>query len=473
MNNYPLNAFPELIRNAVLSVHEQTRAPVPLIASSVISAVSLTCQGCADVRVSERIVSPVSLFMLVIADSGERKTTADRLVMAPVYAMDEAEQRSADPDTELRRVDEQIWEEKKKSLLAEIRRKTAKGLNADEPAAQLKQLYGQKPAAPKIRKRIYNNTTPEALQYGMYTKSPHVGLIADEGANILDRRIMNDLTFLNSVWDGVPFQVERKTGDSFIIDDGRITLSVMVQKAVFDSYMKRQGDKARGSGFFARCLPVFISDSLSTRGTRFISDTPVYRYSLTPFHERIIEIINRAPGDNKVMLSFSAQAQTEWNAVYNYIEEQMAPGMPYYQVADCASKLANNIARLAALFSFFADDSDIISEDNVKAAEAVCLWYMDQMIHIFSHRNGEYEKQLLDWLSVNYDNSGSEWIRKNEIRQYGPSLLRKGKLLDSVLDRLEKYRCIRIDRRFRSAVLIGKGYHFYNNPFTNEGNNSV
>ncbi|MEK8097110.1 DUF3987 domain-containing protein [Morganella morganii] len=164
---------------------------------------------------------------------------------------------------------------------------------------------------------------------------------------------MNDLTFLNSVWDGVPFQVERKTGDSFIIDDGRITLSVMVQKAVFDSYMKRQGDKARGSGFFARCLPVFISDSLSTRGTRFISDTPVYRYSLTPFHERIIEIINRAPGDNKVMLSFSAQAQTEWNAVYNYIEEQMAPGMPYYQVSDCASKLANNIARLAALFSFF------------------------------------------------------------------------------------------------------------------------
>ncbi|WP_194857292.1 hypothetical protein [Morganella morganii] len=66
MNNYPLNAFPELIRNAVLSVHEQTRAPVPLIASSVIIAVSLTCQGCADVRVSERIVSPVSLFMLVM-----------------------------------------------------------------------------------------------------------------------------------------------------------------------------------------------------------------------------------------------------------------------------------------------------------------------------------------------------------------------------------------------------------------------
>lgn len=173
------------------------------------------------------------------------------------------------------------------------------------------------------------------------------------------------------------------------------------------------------------------------------------------------------------MLSFSAQAQTEWNAVYNYIEEQMAPGMPYYPVSDCASKLANNIARLAALFSFFADDSDIISEENVKAAEAVCLWYMDQMIHIFSHRNGEYEKQLLDWLSVNYDNSGSEWIRKNEIRQYGPSVLRKGKLLDSVLDRLEKYRCIRIDRRFRSAVLIGKGYHFYNNPFTNESDNSV
>ncbi|WP_194857291.1 hypothetical protein [Morganella morganii] len=57
--------------------------------------------------------------------------------------MDEAEQRSADPDTELRRVDEQIWEEKKKSLLLKSAEKRQRGLNADEPAAQLKHFTGK------------------------------------------------------------------------------------------------------------------------------------------------------------------------------------------------------------------------------------------------------------------------------------------------------------------------------------------
>ncbi|SUJ37134.1 Uncharacterised protein [Serratia marcescens] len=60
---------------------------------------------------------------------------------------------------------------------------------------------------------------------------------------------MNDLSFINSMWDGVSFHVDRKTTQSFTIENGRITLSVMVQKKPFDLYLKRQGERARGSGF--------------------------------------------------------------------------------------------------------------------------------------------------------------------------------------------------------------------------------
>lgn len=64
----------------------------------------------------------------------------------------------------------------------------------------------------------------------MYNYSPNVGLIADEGANILDRQVMKDLSFINSMWDGVSFHVDRKTTQSFILENSRVTLSVMVQK---------------------------------------------------------------------------------------------------------------------------------------------------------------------------------------------------------------------------------------------------
>lgn len=93
----------------------------------------------------------------------------------------------------------------------------------------------------------------------MYNHSLHTGLLADEGANILDRQVMNDLSFINSMWDGGDFRVERKTAQSFTIENGRITLSLMVQKKPFDLYLRRQGDKAR-------CLVLFIDESLTTQG---------------------------------------------------------------------------------------------------------------------------------------------------------------------------------------------------------------
>ncbi|MEX5989660.1 DUF3987 domain-containing protein [Providencia hangzhouensis] len=56
--------------------------------------------------------------------------------------------------------------------------------------------------------------------------------------------------FLNSIWDGHCFQVERKTMQSFQIENGRITLSVMVQQAIFEEYLKKQGHKSEGKRFF-------------------------------------------------------------------------------------------------------------------------------------------------------------------------------------------------------------------------------
>lgn len=62
MNHFPLNAFPQLLRETILDVRECTQAPVPLIASSVMSALSLSCQGLIDIKVNDTVLSPTSLF---------------------------------------------------------------------------------------------------------------------------------------------------------------------------------------------------------------------------------------------------------------------------------------------------------------------------------------------------------------------------------------------------------------------------
>ena len=72
---YPLDALPDTLRAAVEEVRAFTKAPIPLVASSALAALLLAAQAHADVKRAEKLCGPVGLFLLTIADSGERKST--------------------------------------------------------------------------------------------------------------------------------------------------------------------------------------------------------------------------------------------------------------------------------------------------------------------------------------------------------------------------------------------------------------
>lgn len=140
MSHFPLNAFSSKLRETIIDIEKRTQAPIPLIASSVISAISLSCQNRIDVNISDVFKSPVSLFLFVIANSGERKTTVDRIVMKPFYEHDEKSQRKLEECKKIHAVELQIWQEKEKTILGKIRKKTVKGLSTEVEAQILRVL---------------------------------------------------------------------------------------------------------------------------------------------------------------------------------------------------------------------------------------------------------------------------------------------------------------------------------------------
>lgn len=470
MRHFPLNAFPSELREAILDIEELTQAPIPLIASSVISAISLSCQNLINVEVNEKMKTPVSLFLFVIANSGERKTTVDRIVMDPFYQHDKNSLHKFDGNQEIYSIELKVWETKEKAILGVIKKKTVKGQPTELEFQRLRELQIEKPILPKCNRLIYNNTTPEALQFTMYNHSPNIGLIADEGANILDRQVMKDLSFINSMWDGVSFHVERKTAQSFTIEDGRITLSMMVQKKPFDLYLKRQGEKARGSGFFARCLPVFIDEHLSTQGERFIRPHSNEQENLSYFHQRVNELLMKDEANikarNRDIISLDTEAQYQWERIYNKIEHRINPDEIYANMNDFASKLPNNVARLSALLSYFTEGNCAIKKEYIQKAWLLCEWYMEQAINVFSHEGDYYEALLLSWLDMEYERSNTDCIKLNDIRRIGPNALRKGELLNTVVNNLESVNAIEIDYTRGGAKLVCEGKFFRNNKFT-------
>jgi len=66
---------------------------LPLVASSALAALSLAVQARVDVKRADKLQGPVGLFLLTIADSGERKSTCDGFFTSAIrkYQQDQAE----------------------------------------------------------------------------------------------------------------------------------------------------------------------------------------------------------------------------------------------------------------------------------------------------------------------------------------------------------------------------------------------
>ncbi|CAI1733780.1 Uncharacterised protein [Serratia fonticola] len=439
---FPSYALPELLYKTFHNVSNKTQAPEGLIANTLLAAISLACQGHIDVSPIEGLVHPTSLYTYAIAESGERKSSVDDEIMAPFQAFDLA---MSEAHVALQRNYEarhQIWSTKQSAYFNMIKRKTKRNEPTDAEELQLLEHKAREPQRPCLRKLLYSNTTPQALLADMDGVGRSVGLIADEGGTILDRGVMQDLSSLNQFWDGGSMSVDRKTTTSIRITEGRLTFSVQVQRAVHERFLRRQGDVPRGSGFNARCLSVEVDESTSTKGYRVIDGRYMHRDGLDRFHERISELLeSHVNGQPRKILCFSREAQVRWMEYANHIEHQIRPGGTYHSISDIASKMANNIARIAALIQYVTEGEGEISRTKVDAAFDICQWYAYQALRMFSPKaeclqNTRDAGELLVWLDRKFREKNVMSMKKNDIRRNGPSGLRDKEKLAAALDLL-------------------------------------
>ncbi|MCV5869670.1 YfjI family protein, partial [Escherichia coli] len=75
-----------------------------------------------------------------------------------------------------------------------------------------------------------------------------------------------------------------------------------------------------------------------------------------------------------------------WIEFYNQVESEMRMIGLLYDFKDYASKMAENMARLAALLHYFSGDGGDISVTAVKAAVEIVAWYIEEYIRLFSKK---------------------------------------------------------------------------------------
>jgi putative DNA primase/helicase len=247
---YPLDALPDTVRAAVFEVQRFTKAPIPLVASSSLAALSLAIQAHADAKRAEKLHGPVGLFLLTIADSGERKSTCDGFFMKAIRDYDARQADAAKPILKNYKAAIESWEAERDGIIVAIKQaaKTAKPVNGKDIRvlrAELAEHQHQQAEPPRIPRLIYADATPEALAYGLAHYWPSGGVVSAEGGLVFGSHgmgkdsIMRNLAMLNQLWDGNHLIIDRRTTESFTVKGVRLTMALQVQEPTLREFFIR------------------------------------------------------------------------------------------------------------------------------------------------------------------------------------------------------------------------------------------
>ena len=459
---YPLEALPGMVGAAVREYQAYGQQPVALVASSALAVVSLATQGLADVARDDQLVGPLSLNFLIIAQSGERKTAADKMLAAP---LGEWELSRADLlREEIARSKSALdgWAAEQDGLKAAIKSLVHK---KPEEAARLRQRLAdhalEKPVeliAPRLR---YEDVNPQSLAFMLAAGHPSAALWSDEGGMVTGSQgmgresLLGFMAGLNRLWDGGAIHQDRKQAQSVHLEGRRLTVSLMVQPSVLRELTQRGGGLTRGSGFLARYL---VAAPLSTMGERFYQAPPTGMPNLSAFHQRIWELLDTElalddRGRLKLpLLQFSSGAFAVWRYYHDEIESQLKPFGDYAAVCDFAAKSAENAARIAGCLHVFEGAYGAIPPDTMERAVLLARWHLEEafrVLDMLDEPQAWSDARLLDaWLVAGVD------VSTRDVLRLGPGQLRDRARRDAAIEVLTELGRVRIEREGRREILV-------------------
>jgi len=439
---------PGIMMAAVDEVVSNTKAPFDLALMSALTAGSIALQGVVDVQSPTGFTTPVSIMTFALAESGERKTAIEKHFLSGLRSFQREKKAQYRQDMVEWELDHEAWSDSLKGKKKELLRQ---GAGREEILEVLKSMSAEKPKKPKSPTFLYDDTTIEALLQGMHDGSKNAALVSSEGGTILNGHAFRNLPALNNLWSGSDCSVERRTTESIEIIDGRLTISVSVQPGIMQDFSERKGKAARDIGFWARAL---IFTPVSTQGARFEYGVKSSQVEMARFNRRVTELFRLVEKDKnqnglaRHVITFDEELKPYWLGICNTIEQEINLGGRFEYMKDHASKLADNIARVAALISCVEHGvEEPIRKEALQAAVSICMYCSDNFSRLFNSvpqpiRDAE---ELCLWLN-RFSLRGIRYMKKNRIMQYGPSCVRKKSRLDAALDWLVLSRKIAIGR---------------------------
>lgn len=438
---YPIECLPSIPRRCASEVSERINSPIELAAASVIAAGTAAAQRNCKVTIKDGFSTHLSQFQIAIAPSGERKSQCVKIIFQSTHEWQQKQfeiEKTQKPKYEAKH---NAWQHIKKELDKELRRAYRNNESTEEIEQRQIEHFEQAPAAWTATRTIFEDTTIEALAQGLHKGGGSGILLSDEFGQFAKSQAANKIPTLNCFWDGRQVHVDRKNSDSFTLAAPKLSLYQLSQPETFAAFLRSKSDIARDSGFLARVLFTIVESSQGTRREKGFNSKSE---ALNIFHNRITELYSSTEERNLIL---SEDAQRLWIEISNKYEKLMSPNQIFSKARDFASKAPEHVARMAAVFHAFENDSNPeITTEYISCADKIIEWHGYQFLRIINNEltlESDAE-ELLNWLKAQpFEQFFGAYI--STILQCGPGRFRKKAALDPVIEYLRIKGRIHID----------------------------
>lgn len=441
---YPVDALGPL-RGAVEAVQGMTQAPVAIPAQSALAVASLAVQGFADVETLGGM-RPVSLYLLTVARTGERKSACDAPLMTALRTYEREQAKAQREDMERWHNAHALWKGERERILSDAK----KGKGAKRSAAQAElEALGPEPPAPPSADRTVTEPTFEGLTRLFAHGMPTLGIFSDEGGQFLGGHGMNSdnrqktLAALNSVWMGDPIRRTRAGDGHATLYGRRLAVHLMVQPMVARTFMS--DPMAADTGFLPRFL---MCEPPSAIGTRMQANTRHNGKALEDFANRLRNILETPlPIDVETreleprQLPLTHQARDLLVEFADAIELAQAPGGDLAHITGAASKAAEHAARIAGVLTLWRDlyAADVTVSD-MSDAITIAQFYLSEASRLASaavvSREIDAAEALRRWLLETWKEPD---VLVRDVVRFGPNALRESPSARAALIILERH----------------------------------
>ncbi|KHK58707.1 hypothetical protein PI87_02950 [Ralstonia sp. A12] len=445
---YPTHVFPPIIGEAIWEVSQILTLPVELSAQAALGTVSHVCQDFISVQCPNFDPAPCSLFLMGVSNSSAGKSPVEQRFLRAVVARERQQEEDVAAKMPIYLAELKIWQDDERRLAKDYRSAEPASDEALSIREMRLQHEQQRPVKPAVREQRYAELSPQGLRDALVANGT-ISIISAEAGPVINGMTFGQPAMFSGYWSGEDRPVGLVSGNRRPVAP-QLTISVMSQTDRFSDYMESRGRDAFGTGMLARTLIVAPQYSDVSGQETCVEDVPEPKLGL--FNERVKQILGQvvpAPRERTVK-RLSEGAKRYWKLFKDAINRWLVGSCHSDSIKFFFRKLAQNASRIAALFHYFEGKPGDISPEAMKSAIALCEWYADEYIRVFTpyapsklQQEAEAMQKLLEWLQeaaanpFRYSQLKPGQYTERDLNNFSP-IRKNPALLASAIDALQR-----------------------------------